>query len=120
MTREITVVAKIPIRAAESTVANKIILVEVAFALTSQIAEHKIIIDKPAITVADALAQHNIAHPIRARSATVPAAASGVVAVYKLATLIVPPAKYSAPAIASPAALTQRCGRNDHGQKQSR
>jgi len=86
---------------------------------TSKVAKDKITIIEPRVTNTDAVAQHNIANAICARSATVPTAISGVVAVHKLATLIVPAAKYSAPPIASPAPLPQRRGRNDHGQEQS-
>lgn len=74
---------------------------------------------KATIAVTDSIAPYNIADAIPARSPTIPAAISGVVAVYKLAAFIVRAAKNPASPIASSAALRRGSCWYDQRQQQS-
>jgi hypothetical protein len=76
-----------------------------------------VIVGIPMTANAIAVARVNIPHTGSARSTSVPASIPGVVAVYKLAALIVPVAENSTAAITSSPALAQSCRWQNHRQQ---
>jgi hypothetical protein len=76
-----------------------------------------VIVDIPMTANAKAAAQDDIPYTSSTRSTSVPASISGVVAVYKLAALIIRVAENSTAAMTSSAALAQSCGWQSHRQK---
>ena len=87
---------------------------EITIAITEPAVAQQIVVEVAIPVPADSVAQHDVADPIPTRSATIPAPISCVVAVYKLAALIVRAAEDPATPMAPPAALPKRCGRDDH------
>ena len=78
-----------------------------------------VIVEIPMTTGTKAVAPGNISYASSARSTSVPASISGVVAVYKLAALIILVAENPTAAMTSSAALAQSCGWKNHGQQYS-
>jgi len=91
----------------------------VTISVASDASQYQAIVREPTITVADSVAQHNIADAIPPWSPAIPAAISGVVAVYKFAAFIVRAAKNPATPVASPAALRRGSCRYYQRQQQS-
>jgi len=118
VTEEVAIVIEVAITFTESTVAEKVVVVEPANPVTSFVSENEVIIVETAVAVTDSVTHENVANASPARSATIPAPVSGVVAVYKLAALIVRVAENSATPMAAPAALAQRRVGDNHRQQQ--
>jgi hypothetical protein len=78
-----------------------------------------IIVEIPMTTSANAAAQEDIPYTSSARSTSVPASISGVVAVYKLAAFIIRVAENSTAAMTSAPALAQSCCWQNHRQQYS-
>jgi hypothetical protein len=90
----------------------------VTIPVASDASQNQVIV-KATIAVTRSIAPYGIADAISTWSSTVPAAISGVVAVYKLAAFIVRAAKNPATPIASSAALRRGSCWYDQRQQQS-
>jgi hypothetical protein len=87
-------------------------------AIHSSITNDKpIIVGIPMTARTNAAAQDNIPDASPTRSTSIPAAISGIVAVYKLAALIVWVAENSTAAVTPSPALAQRCCWKNHRQQ---
>ena len=86
-----------------------------AVSIESSITEHHVVVLEITIA-ADARAQ-DVADAITARTAAVDPAVSGIVAIHKLATLVIWIAPNATSTMASTVALTQCGRRNDHGEQ---
>jgi len=101
-----------------SAATQEIIIIEGANPIASRVSQDQVVV-KATIAVTDSVAPYNITDAISTWSPAVPAAISGVVAVYKLAAFIMGAAKNPATPIASSAALRRGGCRYDQRQQQN-